>query len=44
MVARYADLLADKGTFATMTIEEVLDARALPAKTITAIRERYLPD
>jgi hypothetical protein len=41
--ARYGDLLVDRSTFSSMTIEELLDARALPAQTTTALRERYLP-
>jgi PD-(D/E)XK nuclease superfamily protein len=40
---RYGDLLVDRSTFSSMTIEELLDARALPAHTTTALRERYLP-
>lgn len=42
MCTRYADLLADDATFASMTLEEVLDADVLPAQTATALRERYL--
>jgi hypothetical protein len=41
--ARYGDLLVDRSTFSSMTIEELLDARALPAQTTTALCERYLP-
>jgi hypothetical protein len=41
--ARYGDLLVDRSMFSSMTIEELLDARALPAQTTTALRERYLP-
>ena len=44
MCARYRDLLADDSTFATMTLEELLGAGALPRKTTVALRERYLPD
>jgi hypothetical protein len=40
--ARYADLLADGSTFSSVNIEELLDARALPPKTATALRERYI--
>ena len=42
--ARYRELLADESTFGTITLEELLDARALPAATIPLLRERYLPD
>jgi hypothetical protein len=41
--ARYRDLLADVSTFSSLTIEELLDADVLPAKTIAALRDRYLP-
>jgi hypothetical protein len=40
---RYRDLLVDRSTFASMTIEELLDADALPARTTAALRDRYLP-
>jgi hypothetical protein len=40
--ARYRDLLADPATFSSMTIEELLDAGALPARTTAALRKRYL--
>jgi hypothetical protein len=43
MCARYRNLLADASTFACTTLEELLDADALPAKTATALRDRYLP-
>ncbi len=39
---RYADLLTDRSTFASMTIEELLDAGALPPKTASSLRERYV--
>jgi hypothetical protein len=39
---RYADLLTNHSTFAATTIEQLLDARALPPKTRTALRERYI--
>jgi hypothetical protein len=42
LCARYGDLLADQSTFASMTIEELLDGRVLPARTTTALRKRYL--
>jgi hypothetical protein len=40
---RYRALLADQSTFASMTVEEVVDADALPAQTTTALRQRYIP-
>jgi hypothetical protein len=40
--ARYRDLLADRLTFSSVTIEELLDADVLPAQTATAVRERYI--
>ena len=42
--ARYRELLADPSTFASMTIEELLDAGVLAASTTKALRNRYLPD
>jgi hypothetical protein len=39
---RYADLLTDRSTFASATIEQLLDSGALPPKTATALRERYI--
>jgi hypothetical protein len=41
---RYRELLADSSTFASVTIEELLDADVLSAKTTAALRDRYLPD
>ena len=41
--ARYRDLLADQSTFSSVTLEELLDAEALPARTTAALRHRYLP-
>ena len=43
MCTRYRALLADESTFASMTIEELLDANVVPAQTTTALRDRYLP-
>jgi hypothetical protein len=43
MVARYRDLLADQATFSSITLEELLAAKALPARTTRALRGRYLP-
>jgi len=40
---QYAGLLADSSTFASATVESILDAGALRASTATALRERYLP-
>ena len=40
--ARYRDLLLDQSTFCSATIEELLDADALPARTAAALRERYI--
>jgi hypothetical protein len=41
---RYRDLLADDTTFATMTLEELLDSGTLPADTVRLLRDRYLLD
>jgi hypothetical protein len=41
--ARYADLLLERSSFSSVTIEELLHANALPGRTTAAIRERYLP-
>jgi hypothetical protein len=43
MCARYRELLDDTSTFACMTLEDLLGAKALPAKTTAALRKRYLP-
>ena len=40
---RYHGLLEDDATFATLTLEALLDADALPASTTAALRDRYLP-
>ena len=40
--ARYRALLANDTTFATMTLEQLLDSRALARPTVTALRDRYL--
>ena len=42
-VGRYRDLLVDESTFSSVTIEELLDADVLPAKTTSALGDRYLP-
>jgi hypothetical protein len=41
---RYRSLLADNATYASTTVEELLDADALPAHTTAALGERYIPD
>jgi hypothetical protein len=41
--ARYRTLLADQSTFSSLTVEELLDADVLPARTMAALRDRYLP-
>ena len=43
LCARYEPLLADRSTFAAMTLEELIDADVLPPTTTAALRERYLP-
>ena len=40
---RYRALLVDQSTFSSVTLEELLDADALPAGTTAALRDRYLP-
>ena len=42
--AGYRDLLTDTTTFASITVEELLEAGVLPRRTTAALRERYLPD
>jgi hypothetical protein len=41
MATRYRTLLADDSTFATLTLEDILDSGMLPAGL--ALRERYVP-
>ena len=41
--SRYRALLVDQSTFSSMTLEELLDAGALPAPTAAALRDRYVP-
>jgi hypothetical protein len=41
--ARYRALLVDQATFSSVTVEELLDANVLPARTTAALRDRYLP-
>ena len=40
--ARYRDLLVDRSTFATISLEDLLDARVLAKQSTTALAERYL--
>jgi hypothetical protein len=40
---RYGSMLADRSTFSSMTLEELLGADALPHPTAAVLRERYLP-
>jgi hypothetical protein len=39
---RYADLLVERSTFSSVTLEELLDAGALPPRTAAALRGRYI--
>lgn len=41
--ARYRALLVDQSTFSSATIEELLDAGALPPPTAAALRDRCVP-
>ena len=36
-------LLVDRSTFASVTIEELLDSGALPSASVAALRDRYIP-
>ena len=40
--ARYGSKLRDATTFTTMTLEQLLDTRALAGRQVTALRDRYL--
>ena len=40
--ARYAGLLAERSTFCSVTLEELLAAAVLPSRTTAALRARYL--
>jgi PD-(D/E)XK nuclease superfamily protein len=40
--ARYADLLVERSTFSSVTLEELLEAGALPPRTAAALRRRYI--
>ncbi len=41
--ARYRDLLVDRSTFSSVTVEEFLHANVLPSHTAKAQRKRYIP-
>jgi hypothetical protein len=41
---RYRSLLVDDATFAAVTLEELLDARALPRTSASAFRARYVAE
>jgi PD-(D/E)XK nuclease superfamily protein len=41
--ALYRGLLVDQSTFSSVTIEELLATKVVPAQTATALRDRYLP-
>jgi hypothetical protein len=41
--ARYRNLLVNESTFSAMTVEDLLRADVLPARTASVLRERYLP-
>jgi hypothetical protein len=41
--SRYRALLVDESSFAFVTIEELVDANVLPARTAAALRRRYIP-
>ena len=40
---RYRAMLVDETTHATLTLEQLLDTRALPRATSTRLRDRYVP-
>lgn len=42
--AHYRELLVDESSFRCVTIEELLDERALPESTSATLRDRYIPD
>jgi PD-(D/E)XK nuclease superfamily len=43
LCSRYTELLADRSTFAAITLEALLDANALSPRATAALRERYVP-
>jgi hypothetical protein len=44
LCSSYTELLADPGTFSSVTLEELLEAGALPPKRATELRRRYVAD
>jgi hypothetical protein len=42
--ARYRNLLVDGSTLSSVTVEELIHSKVLPAKTAAALRDRYLLD
>ncbi len=42
-INEYRELLVDDATFGSVTVEELLEAKALAPKTVAALRRRYLP-
>ena len=43
MCARYQELLVDRSTFSSISVEELLDTDVLPRRVVAAFRDRYLP-
>jgi hypothetical protein len=41
--ARYRDLLVDRSTFSSVTVEELVDASVLPGPLVADFRHRYIP-
>jgi hypothetical protein len=41
--ARYRALLVDQSTFSSVTVEDLIDAGALPTPTVAILRDRYIP-
>ena len=41
--ARYRELLVDRSTFSSVTVEELLDTGVLPPPLVAGFRDRYLP-
>jgi hypothetical protein len=40
---RYRDLLANRSTFSSVTVEELLERSVLPTPMVAALRDRYIP-
>ena len=40
---RYADLLLERSTFSSVTLDELLDTGAIPPRTAAVLRGRYIP-